>query len=108
VTFCVRTAYSFLEIHSRGCKEGCDHFEDICVAPRGIVESGCIDQNDTTTVQIEITRELYGVRARPQPSANAEVGSADEIGELCDSWSDQGRRIVSFLANPPPIRKKRL
>jgi hypothetical protein len=38
------------EFHLRGCEEGCDHFEDIRVAPRGIVESGRVNQNYTTTV----------------------------------------------------------
>ena len=92
VPFCVRTVQSIvfffateLEFHLRGFKEGCDHFENICVAQRGIVESGCINQNDTATVQIESTPRLHHVRARSQSSANAEVGSADEIDELCKS-----------------------
>jgi len=38
------------EFHLRGFEEGCDHFENICVAQRGIVKSGCINQDDTTTV----------------------------------------------------------
>jgi len=73
------------EFHLRGCEEGCDHLKNICVASRGIVESGCINQNDTTAVQIESTPKLYHVRARSQSSTNAKAGTADEIDELCKS-----------------------
>jgi hypothetical protein len=34
----------------RSFKEGRDHRKNICVALGGIIEPGCIDQNDTTAV----------------------------------------------------------
>ena len=58
-------------LHLRRCKEGGDHLEYICVAPRRVIEPGRVDQNDTTTVQLEGTRKLYGVCVRSQASANA-------------------------------------
>jgi hypothetical protein len=78
-------------IYSRGCEKGSDHFENICVAPRGVVESWCVDQNDTTTVEIKSTRDLHGVCAGPQTPTNAKVCSADEIDKLCKSRSGQGK-----------------
>jgi hypothetical protein len=85
-------------LHLRGRKGGRDHFKNICVAPGGVVESRCINQKDTTTVQIESTRGFYGVCARSQPFANAEVGPADEVNELCKSWPGRGVREPTELS----------
>jgi hypothetical protein len=65
------------DLHARGFKEGCDHLENICVAPRGIVESRSVDQNDRMSVQIERVCYLHRIRARSQPVAYSEMGSAD-------------------------------
>lgn len=74
-----------LALHLRRCEEGRDHFEDISVAPRSVVESGRVNQDDTTPVQIESTRKLDGVCVRSQASADAEVGSTNEIDKLYKS-----------------------
>ena len=63
-------------IDLRDFEEGRNHIENVRVAERGIVESRSVDQNDTTTIQIESVRRLNGVRARSQSFADSEVGSA--------------------------------
>jgi hypothetical protein len=69
-------------LYVRFFKEGCDRFENIYVAPLAIVESGGIDQNDTTAIQIERAGGLNRIRARSEPFTNSKIGSADEIYEL--------------------------
>jgi hypothetical protein len=70
------------ELHVRGFEEGCYRFEDIYVAPCGIVESRSVDQDDTTAVHIVSLSRLYLTRARFQPPVNSEIGSAEEVYEL--------------------------
>jgi hypothetical protein len=65
------------DLHARGFKEGCDHLENMCVAPRGIVESRSVDQNDRMSVQIERVCNLHRIRARSQPVAYSEIRFAD-------------------------------
>ena len=48
---------------SQSCEAECDHIEDVDVAQVGIVESGCVNQEDTTPVHVERLPELYGGRA---------------------------------------------
>jgi len=68
--------------YSRDLEEGCDRPKYVYIALRGIVESGCIDQNDTTTVEIESLCHLCGACTRSQSSTNAKFGPADEVNEL--------------------------
>jgi len=51
------------ELHSRGRKKSSDHFENIRVTTRGVVESRRVNQNDTTAIEIKSTRRLDGVCA---------------------------------------------
>jgi hypothetical protein len=52
-----------LEIHVRGFKKGGDNCENICVALRGIVESGSVDQNDRMSIQVKSASNVNLLRA---------------------------------------------
>jgi hypothetical protein len=57
----------------RCCKEDRDHIQNIYIAPRGIVESRCVDKNNATPVQNERIPRLYDLRAGFQLAPNTEV-----------------------------------
>ena len=61
----------------RSRKEGGDHLKNVRLALGGIIESRCINQNGTTTFQLERCHNFCGVCARLNLPADVEIGSAD-------------------------------
>jgi hypothetical protein len=82
--------------HSRDFEKSRDQSKYVCITLRSIVESGRVDQNNTTAVEIRDLRYLYGVRAGLQCFSNVEIRSTGEVDELYKSW----RRMMSLFENP--------
>jgi len=50
-------------IYLQSYEEDRDDVENIHITPIGVVESGCVNQNDVTPVELERLPRLYGIRA---------------------------------------------
>lgn len=62
-----------------------DHSEDVSVADRCIIESGCVDKCDSAPVEIKWLRCLDAVGARLHFFSYFEVRAAQEINKLRES-----------------------
>ena len=61
---CVRTVrpiFRGLDLDLRGFKKDGDHFEDVRIAQRGVIEPRSIDQGDSAAIDIETARDLHGI-----------------------------------------------
>ena len=85
--------------YSRGSEECCDGPKYVRFTLGGIVEPGRIDQHNPTTVEVKGFGNLYGARARLQPSANAEAGPTGEVNELCNRGEVQKAFSVTAQRN---------
>ena len=68
--------------HPRCRKESGDQFQNIGVALVGIIETGCVDEDDLSSVESEFIRELNFCGARFQVQPNAEARSAGLVDKL--------------------------
>ena len=68
--------------HSRCREESSDQFQNVGVALVGIIETGCVDKDDLSSVESEFIRELNFCGARSQVQPNAEARSAGLVDKL--------------------------
>ena len=68
--------------HSRCLQECRDQIQDICVAPVGIIEAGCIDKEYASSVQGKLIGELDLGGTGFQVRSNSKVGPTACIDEL--------------------------
>jgi len=66
----------------RSGQEGSDILQDVRIALCGVVESWCIDEDHTSSIEVEFVRELDLSRAGPQVHPDPQTRMTDKVDEL--------------------------